>query len=126
MGEVQYVWADPGSGETQIALSSIAQAMADCKVVAIARWVSRDDMDPKMGLLIPRDLGTVDFFLWVQMPFADDVRRYAFPSLVNLMSKKGEPIAKHPFIPTEDQMEAMNKFVDAMDLMQAGDKDENG
>ncbi|KAH8120739.1 SPOC domain-like protein [Phellopilus nigrolimitatus] len=126
MGEVQYVWADPSSGQTQVSFSSIVQAMLARGVVAIARWVSRDEMDPKMGLLIPREFEKVDCFLWLQMPFADDVRRYTFPSLENLFSKKGEVITKHPFIPTDEQMGAMDHFVDSMDLMQAGDKNEEG
>lgn len=60
------------------------------------------------------------------MPFADDVRHYTFPSLFTLVSRSGEKITKHPYIPTEEQLEAMDDFVDAMDLMEAGDKDENG
>ena len=61
-----------------------------------------------------------------QMPFADDVRRYTFASLDKLISKSGEVITKHPYIPTECQQDVMNDFVDAMDLMTAGDKDEEG
>ena len=61
-----------------------------------------------------------------QMPFADDVRKYTFASLDNLMNKKGKVVTEHPCIPTEEQQEAMDKFVDAMDLMHAGEKDEEG
>ena len=61
-----------------------------------------------------------------QMPFADDIRKYTFPPLENLINKKGERVAKHPYIPTDAQMDAMGQFVDAMDLMQAGEKDEEG
>lgn len=60
------------------------------------------------------------------MPFADDVRKYTFASLDNLVSKKGEVIKEHPYIPTQTQLDAMDKFVDAMDLMEAGEKDEEG
>jgi len=60
------------------------------------------------------------------MPFADDVRHYTFPSLSTLVSRSGEKVTKHPYIPTEEQLEAMDNFVDAMDLMEAGDKDETG
>ena len=59
------------------------------------------------------------------MPFADDVRKYTFASLDNLISKKGEAVTEHPYLPTEEQTEAMDEFVDAMDLMEA-DKDEEG
>jgi ATP-dependent DNA helicase 2 subunit 2 len=60
------------------------------------------------------------------MPFADDVRKYTFASLDNLISKKGEKITSHPYIPTKEQLQAMDQFVDTMDLMDAGEKDENG
>jgi ATP-dependent DNA helicase 2 subunit 2 len=60
------------------------------------------------------------------MPFADDVRKYTFASLDNLVSKNGEKIKKHAYLPTEEQMEAMDKFVDAMDLTDAGEKDDEG
>lgn len=126
MGEVQFVWADPSTAYSQLAFSSIVRAMREGKVVAIARLVTRDGMDPKMGLLIPQDQEGVDCFLWLQMPFADDVRKYVFPALENLVSKKGEPITKHPFLPTEEQLEAMDDFVDQMDLMNEGEKDEEG
>lgn len=60
------------------------------------------------------------------MPFADDVRKYPFSSLDRLVNKKGQVVTKHPYIPTEEQCSAMEDFVDAMDLMEAGDKDDEG
>ncbi|KAF8168356.1 ku80-like protein [Crassisporium funariophilum] len=126
LGEVQYIWADPSSPQQQVALSSISQAMKDKKVMAIARWVSKDGMDPKMGVLAPSEFEKVDCLLWTHMPFADDVRRYTFASLEKLISKKGEIITEHPYLPTGEQLEAMEQFIDAMDLMDAGEKDEEG
>lgn len=69
MGEVQYIWADPDSPIQQVALSSIVQAMYEKGSMAIARWVSRDGMDPKMGVLEPTVFDGVDCFLWVQVCF---------------------------------------------------------
>jgi ATP-dependent DNA helicase 2 subunit 2 len=60
------------------------------------------------------------------MPFADDVRRYTFASLDKLVSKKGELITEHPYLATKEQLDVMDKFVDSMDLMDAGDKDQDG
>ena len=60
------------------------------------------------------------------MPFADDVRKYTFASLDHLINKKGEVLTEHPYLPTDDQLEAMDNFVDAMDLIDAGVKDEEG
>ncbi|KAL0945550.1 hypothetical protein HGRIS_014711 [Hohenbuehelia grisea] len=126
MSEIQYVWADPSQPQQQVALSSTVQAMFVKGVMAIARWVTKDGMDPKMGVLAPCVFEKVECLLWAQMPFADDVRKYTFASLDNLISKKGEKITRHPYIPTEEQEAAMDAFVDAMDLMEAGDKDEEG
>ena len=115
MGEVQYIWPDLTNGEYQVSFSSIVQAMLARNVVAIARFVSRDDMDPRMGLLVPREFEKIDCFLWLAMPFADDVRRYVFPPLLDLVSKKGEKVESHTYLPTKEQEEAMEKFVDDMD-----------
>ena len=60
------------------------------------------------------------------MPFADDLRKYTFQSLNKLYNKKGETIEHHPNIPTDEMTTAMDKFVDSMDLMDAGEKDEEG
>lgn len=59
------------------------------------------------------------------MPFADDVRKYTFSALSNVSNRKGERVTTHPYLPTHEQMEAMDSFVDAMDLMQA-EKDDEG
>ena len=67
MGEVQYIWADPGSPRQHVALSSIVQGMTRAKVMAIGRMVSRDGMDPKMGVLTACSFERVDCLLWVQV-----------------------------------------------------------
>ncbi|KAM6497865.1 SPOC domain-like protein [Amanita muscaria] len=126
MGEISYVWADNNSPQQQAALSSIVQAMYQKEVVAIARRVTKDGMDPKMGVLVPVTLDKVDCLLWTQVPFADDVRKYSFASLERLVSKKGERLTTHPYLPTKQQQNAMDIYVDAMDLMTAGDQDEEG
>jgi ATP-dependent DNA helicase 2 subunit 2 len=61
-----------------------------------------------------------------QMPFGDDVRKYTFLPLQNLSNRKGERVTRHPYLPTAEQIESMDRFVDAMDLMKAGEKDDDG
>lgn len=75
MGEVQYIWADPSAAAQQAALSSIAQAMFEKNVLAIARWVSRDGMDPKMGVLKPCVFEKVDCLLWCQVSMDIETHR---------------------------------------------------
>ncbi|KIJ21356.1 hypothetical protein PAXINDRAFT_123034 [Paxillus involutus ATCC 200175] len=126
MSEVWYIYASPTSVPDQLAFSSIVQAMYEKGVLAIARMVTRDGADPKMGVLSPVVWPGVDVLLWVQMPFADDVRHYTFPSLSTLTSRSGERMTRHAYLPTEEQLEAMDKFVDAMDLTDAGEEEEDG
>ncbi|KAG6333279.1 hypothetical protein ID866_5813 [Astraeus odoratus] len=98
LSEVLYVFASPTTAPDQIAFSSVVQAMYEKGVFAIARM----------------------------MPFADDIRHYTFPSLTTLISRSGERITKHPYLPTEEQLDAMDKLIDDMDLMDAGEKDDDG
>ena len=67
MGEVQYLWAEPTSGKDQVALSSLVQAMDKHQMYAVTKWVSREGMDPRMGVLAPCRFDKVDCFLWVQV-----------------------------------------------------------
>ena len=67
MSDVQYVWADPSSAQQQVALSAIVQAMDKTNMLAIARWVTRDGSDSKMGVLSPCSFEAVDCLLWVQV-----------------------------------------------------------
>ena len=60
------------------------------------------------------------------MPFADDVRKYNFASLDRLINKKGQLVEQHPYLPSDEQMDAMADFVDAMDLMNAGEELDDG
>lgn len=60
------------------------------------------------------------------MPFAEDVRALEFPSLERLFDRNGRRIFKHKYLPTDEMHEAMDSFVDSMDLMKAGPPDENG
>ncbi|CAE6456567.1 unnamed protein product [Rhizoctonia solani] len=125
IGEVQYIYADVGSSRAQVAFSSIVHAMFKQGLMALVRWVNRDDSDPKMGVC-KAEPGEVDYMMWVQVPFAEDIRRYSFPSLERYVSKKGEILREHPYIPTDDMKTAMDNWVDGMDLTDAGPKDENG
>lgn len=67
MGELSYVYASPTSIPDQLAFSSIVQAMYEKGVLAIARMVSREGADPKMGILSPVVWPNVDVLLWVQV-----------------------------------------------------------
>ncbi|KAJ4485400.1 SPOC domain-like protein [Lentinula aciculospora] len=126
MGEVQYIWGNPDNPTAQCAISSIVQAMYEKGVLAVGRWVTGDGRDPRMGAMSPALFDKVHCLLWVPMPFADDIRKYTFPSLNELRNKKGEIVTEHAYLPNEKQLQVMDDFVDSMDLMEAGDKNEEG
>lgn len=69
MSEVQFLWADTSSGKAQVEFSSIVQAMHQRDLVAVSRWVTRDNGDPRMGILIPRLWENIDSLSWVQVRF---------------------------------------------------------
>ncbi|EJT98868.1 SPOC domain-like protein [Dacryopinax primogenitus] len=131
LGEVSYVYPSDTSAKAQIQFSAIVQVMAEKGVMMTVRYVWRDGADPKVGVCKAQPLGSVewggvDCLLFVQMPFADDVRKYKFNSLTDLFDKKtGERIKEHSTLPTQEQQSAMDDFVDAMDLMDAT-QDEEG
>lgn len=125
MGEVYYIWGDDQSGKMQLAFSSIVRAMAQEELCAIIRMVTLNNSAPKVGIAVPRILEKADCLLWVQMPFAEDNRNFAFQSLTRLYNKKGKQITDHPNIPTDGMIEVMEKYIDSMDLMQI-EKDEEG
>lgn len=53
----------------------------------------------------------------VQLPFAEDIRQYKFAPLDIIKTATGRLMNRHRFIPSEDLQEAMNDYVDAMDVM---------
>ncbi|KAJ1310918.1 hypothetical protein OPQ81_009430 [Rhizoctonia solani] len=125
MGEVQYIYADVGSSRAQVAFSSIVHAMFKKGLMALVRWVNREDSDPKIGVC-KAEPGEVDCMMWVQVPYAEDIRRYSFPSLERYVAKSGDVLTEHPYIPTSEMQAAMDDWVDGMGLTDAGPKDENG
>lgn len=62
----------------------------------------------------------------MQAPFAEDLRRFAFPSLDVIKDKKGNSKTTHPNLPTPEMQDAMDSLVAAGDLSDAGPKDEEG
>ncbi|KZT58400.1 SPOC domain-like protein [Calocera cornea HHB12733] len=130
LGEVSYIYPSDTSSKAQLQFSAIVQAMAERGVMMVVRYVWRDGADPKVGVCKPQPLGSVewggvDCLLYVQMPFADDVRKYKFNSLTRLFDKEGDKITAHSTLPTKEQQDAMDAFVDSMDLMDA-EQDEEG
>lgn len=127
MGEVYYIFPEPTNARSEIQLSSLVRAMNTKQAAAITRFVSRDGSAPKVGILKPQiDTDGTEYMYWVQMPFAEDERRFLFPSLERLVDKKGREVREHELLPTEEQMMLMDRFVEEMDLDSFGEEAEDG
>ena len=59
-----------------------------------------------------------------QLPFAEDEHNFWFPSLTTYKTSAGKVLEEHPLLPTDEQCDLMESFVQAMDLDAFAD--ENG
>lgn len=52
------------------------------------------------------------------MPFAEDIRQFTFSSLDQVVTNSGKVIKEnHPLLPTDEMVDAMQKYVCDTDLM---------
>ncbi|KAI8852129.1 hypothetical protein BC829DRAFT_414707 [Chytridium lagenaria] len=54
------------------------------KKCALVRYVRIDNAAPKLGILVPH-IGKKIWCAWIQVPYKEDIREYAFPSLTPLL-----------------------------------------
>ena len=100
-------------------------------------------MEPKMGVNIaPRVWDKIDAMLWVQVRvsamtidiarsqmvlcrcFSQTTLGTMFPSQTNLIYRTGERTTKHPCLSTEGQLDAMDRFIDDMNLVNEGETED--
>ncbi|KAL7414516.1 hypothetical protein BDY24DRAFT_385475 [Mrakia frigida] len=130
MGEVRYAWPSPDSAKSQIQLSSLVQAMlghADGEYYAIFRYCYSNNSSPHLCVA----KGAVHYqgqhyLQFVQLPFADDYRRFYFSPLENVVNSKRQLVTTHSTIPTDAQREAISNLVDTMDVSEQGEVDDDG
>lgn len=129
MSNTDYVVAAKDNKRAGLALSSLINALFIEKSAALIRYVQKDNKDVKMCALTPLIEQDFEALVLTHLPFAQDQRHYRFPPLGEVRVKDKETgvyktATEHPImIPTDDMQEAMDQFVDEMDLMEA---DEDG
>ena len=100
-----------------MALSSFIRALAENETVAVARVVKKDMTDPLLTLLSPLiEPEGYECLIENQLPFAEDLRSYRFPPLDKVLTVSGKSLTSHRNLPSEELQDAMDKFVDSMDL----------
>ena len=117
---------------SKTALSSLIEAMVREEMVAIVRRVYSKNSAPKLGALIPEDSIDTDGqetrrLVYIELPFAEDLRNYQFPPLwsCNADNKGDGESSKNN--PSKVQLKAVDKLIDSMMLnnQEENDQDEN-
>ncbi|ODO03484.1 hypothetical protein L198_02331 [Cryptococcus wingfieldii CBS 7118] len=118
MNEVKYIWPEITKPKAQIQFSALVEALVERKSCAIVRWVNGDKSEPMIGAAWPKSAYTLGKCLLIaaQLPFAEDVHIFGFPSLTTYKTSQGKVIEKHPLLPTEEQCDLMDELVKGMDL----------
>jgi ATP-dependent DNA helicase 2 subunit 2 len=114
-----------GDTKASMALSSIIHALREVESYAIARLVSKADKPPILVLLAPLVEPDYECLVDIELPFAEDVRSYKFPPLDKVITVNGKSLKEHRNLPNDKLMNAMEAYVDNMDLSTFG-KDEQG
>ena len=111
--KIYYVFPDPrpSMNNHKFVFQTLAKAMIDKNEVAIVRYNWSANSNPQIGYLLPLIEDDNVIFVYTQLPFDEDVRKYRFPSLES----------KTEFLPTERQLEAIDSLIDSMDLMNVDD-----
>ncbi|GAA5881367.1 hypothetical protein JCM16303_000149 [Sporobolomyces ruberrimus] len=139
MGDVFYVYASLGQTASGKLFSAFVNAMEERKSCAVVRFIKKGFNssklggthvmpDPQVGILFPAtdQEARSEFCHYIRLPFGEDIRSPGFPSLSNLFNRKGQRIETHPHLSTKGQDQAMEEFVDAMNLENAAEIDEDG
>ncbi|KAL4808894.1 SPOC like C-terminal domain-containing protein [Aspergillus unguis] len=123
LSNTNIIIAQRPNDKAALALSSFIHALFELESYAVARLVTKENKPPILVLLAPSIEPEYECLLEVQLPFAEDVRTYRFPPLDKVITVSGKVVTQHRNLPSDDLQDAMDKYVDSMELM---DTDEDG
>ncbi|KAK5636689.1 hypothetical protein RRF57_012401 [Xylaria bambusicola] len=107
-------------------LSSLIHSLHELESYAVARIVTKDGKEPALILLAPHIEPDFECLYDVPLPFAEDVRNYPFPHLHKVITVQGNTITEnHRNLPSLELQQAMDDYVDAMDIS-SWEKDDEG
>ncbi|KAG7191389.1 ATP-dependent DNA helicase II subunit 2 [Scheffersomyces spartinae] len=104
---------------------SLVEALMQEEKVAVAQFVPKSDDEKQLTVLFPVKLQTgptsvVYGFIQVRLPFREDAKMGRFPSLTRAYKTLGtadgedNPMAK--FLPNEEELDLMKRFITSKDL----------
>ncbi|XP_043916607.1 X-ray repair cross-complementing protein 5 isoform X2 [Protopterus annectens] len=105
------VFAAKGDEHAAVALSALIHALEEMDMVAIVRYAYDRRANPQVGAAFPCIKDKYECLIYVQLPFVEDLRQFAFASLRN----------NKQHIPTEEQLSAVDSLIDSMNLVQDED-----
>ncbi len=124
MGEACVTMAGRFNEKDELALSALIRAMHETDLYAVARFVAKDMKEPQVLLLMPSIDLDFECLYDIPLPFAEDVREYQFPPLDKIITVTGGVLTKHRLLPNDQLQQAMDAYVDAMDISTYGVDDE--
>ncbi|XP_031552940.1 X-ray repair cross-complementing protein 5-like isoform X2 [Actinia tenebrosa] len=101
--------AQPEDVHAGVALSAFINGMYESDTVAIVRYCFRKNAAPKLGFLSPHIKKDYECLLFTALPFMEDIRQFGFGSLD----------ANKKLVPSDEQLQAIDNLVTAMDLTKA-------
>ncbi|VUZ39078.1 unnamed protein product [Hymenolepis diminuta] len=129
--EISQDWKGDSS---TVAVSALTQALIEMNSVALVRKVYSRVSHPTLGVLIPTMDEHGAGLIYHDLAFREDIRTFTFPSLPVVETTKEEEddskvdvkqsSSKCRWSPNEEQVEAMDAFVDVM--MLSSDLDDSG
>lgn len=124
MSRANVVVAMKNNDKASMALSSFINALFELESYAVARFVAKENREPRILLLAPNVEQDLECLYDVELPFAEDLRSYKFPPLDRVVTVSGKVLKVHRNLPSDDLMDAMSSYVDSMDLSTFGKSDE--
>ncbi|KAI7357486.1 putative Ku family DNA helicase [Hortaea werneckii] len=124
MSRTNVVVAMKNNDKASMALSSFINALFELESYAVARFVAKDNREPRILLLAPNVEQDLECLYDIELPFAEDLRSYKFPPLDRVVTVSGKVLKVHRNLPSDDLMDAMSSYVDSMDLSTFGKSDE--
>ncbi|MFT7807995.1 X-ray repair cross-complementing protein 5 isoform X1 [Arapaima gigas] len=106
--QVVNVFAAKDDKHASVALSALIRALDELQMVAIVRYVYDRRSNPQVGAAFPCIKEKYECLAYVQLPFAEDLRLFGFPSLEN--NKK--------FTASAEQLSAVDSLIDSMMLVE--------
>uniref|UniRef100_A0A8C5QMW4 X-ray repair cross-complementing protein 5 n=1 Tax=Leptobrachium leishanense TaxID=445787 RepID=A0A8C5QMW4_9ANUR len=112
-GQVLKVFPPKDDKAATVALGALIHALQEMDMAAIVRYAYDRRSIPQVGAAFPLIKDKYECLVYVQLPYAEDLRQYLFASLKN--NKK--------ITPTDTQLAAVDNLIDSMSLV---DEDEDG